>query len=68
MEASFSSVALLPVEWMAAMTWLRFAFVKTSGIVTAWGVRIATPLHGEDKRRGHPFNGKERLGKCVGLG
>jgi hypothetical protein len=30
MEASFNSVALLPVERIAAMTWLRFFFVNTS--------------------------------------
>jgi hypothetical protein len=30
MDASLSSVALLPFERMAAMTWLRLAFVKTS--------------------------------------
>jgi hypothetical protein len=35
MEASFSSVALLPRERMAAMTWERFFFVNTSGTVEA---------------------------------
>jgi hypothetical protein len=30
MLASFSSVALLPREWMAAMTWERFFFVNMS--------------------------------------
>jgi hypothetical protein len=35
MDASLSSVALLPFERMAAMTWLRFAFVNTSGTSTA---------------------------------
>jgi hypothetical protein len=31
MATNFSSVALLPRERMAAMTWLRFVFVNTSG-------------------------------------
>jgi hypothetical protein len=31
MAASFSSVSLLPRERIAAITWLRFAFVNTSG-------------------------------------
>ena len=29
---SLSSVALFPVDRTAAITWLRFAFVKTSGM------------------------------------
>jgi hypothetical protein len=34
MEASFNSVALLPVDRIAAITWDRLVFVNTSDIAT----------------------------------
>jgi hypothetical protein len=40
MDASFSSVSLLPVERMAAMTWLRFlVFLELPGDFPLAGVR-----------------------------
>lgn len=58
METSLSSVSLLPRDRMAAMTWLRFAFVKTSGTRGAYGIphRLSGSLRG----------GTPTIGPCTG--
>src|ERR1019366_7778600 len=47
MDASFSSVSLLPRERMAAMTWLRFFFVNTSATRTGCQKNVAMSVPGD---------------------